>query len=47
MTLFKHSLRAGPLNSDLTRRPAQDMSELHARVKEFILVEQDDQSKKE
>ncbi|XP_057444593.1 uncharacterized protein LOC130736827 [Lotus japonicus] len=44
---FKNGLRAGDLNRDLTRRPARDMMDLRARVQEFILIEQDDQKKKE
>lgn len=44
---FKNSLRAGSLNSDLTRRSTCDMMDLWARVQEFILVEHDDQTKKE
>ncbi|XP_057426041.1 uncharacterized protein LOC130719429 [Lotus japonicus] len=44
---FKNGLRARPLNLDLTRRSARDMMDLRARVQEFILIEQDDQNKKE
>lgn len=35
---FKRGLGAGSLNSDLTRRPAQDMLEFRVRVQEFIMV---------
>ncbi|XP_057452448.1 uncharacterized protein LOC130744276 [Lotus japonicus] len=35
------------LNKDLTRRPAKDMMDLCARAQEFILVEQDEQTKKD
>ncbi|XP_057452760.1 uncharacterized protein LOC130744605 [Lotus japonicus] len=44
---FKNGLRCGSLNKDLTRRPAKDMMDLRARVQEFILVEQDEQTKKD
>lgn len=44
---FKNGLRASPLNRDLTRRPTKDMMDLRSRVQEFILIEQDDQTKKE
>lgn len=44
---FKNCFRDGSLNSDLTRRATNDMMDLRARVQEFILVEQDDQTKKE
>ncbi|XP_057426084.1 uncharacterized protein LOC130719474 [Lotus japonicus] len=44
---FKNGLRCGSLNKDLTRRPAKDMMDLRARTHEFILVEQDEQTKKD
>ncbi|XP_057443945.1 uncharacterized protein LOC130736113 [Lotus japonicus] len=44
---FKNGLRCGSLNKDLTRRPAKDMMDLRARAQEFILVEQDEQTKKD
>ncbi|XP_057452091.1 uncharacterized protein LOC130743890 [Lotus japonicus] len=44
---FKNGLRCGSLNKDLTRRSAKDMMDLRARVQEFILVEQDEQTKKD
>ncbi|XP_057443215.1 uncharacterized protein LOC130735133 [Lotus japonicus] len=44
---FKNGLRCGSLNKDLTRRPTKDMMDLRARVQEFILVEQDEQTKKD
>ncbi|XP_057445927.1 uncharacterized protein LOC130738039 [Lotus japonicus] len=44
---FKNGLRCGSLNKDLIRRPAKDMMDLRARAQEFILVEQDEQTKKD
>ncbi|XP_057450403.1 uncharacterized protein LOC130741730 [Lotus japonicus] len=44
---FKNGLRCGSLNKDLTRRPAKDMMDLRARAQESILVEQDEQTKKD
>ncbi|XP_057426102.1 uncharacterized protein LOC130719496 [Lotus japonicus] len=44
---LKNGLRCGSLNKDLTRRLAKDMMDLRARVQEFILVEHDEQTKKD
>ncbi|XP_057444159.1 uncharacterized protein LOC130736339 [Lotus japonicus] len=44
---FKNGLRADSLNRDLMRRLARDMMDLRARVQEFIMIEQDEQNKKE